>query len=550
MSGQFVFGNFLETELLDEISNLADTIHIPVVMSQRIPAFLLGEMEARLVLWDGQNAPEIIGAVVNPHTGYLTVTRGQEDTTSRPWAAGTQVICSLTAEIINAALTAYFDISAILNMNFLKLAGGTLTGPLILDADPVDALGAATKQYADNVIGNKLPLAGGTMLGSINMNTNRILNLPAPVANTEAVRLQEQTALAARLDKVDTDRSGVLSTAGTGTAFTVTNQTGETSYADGMMWSARMHATNLDSATMTLNAISAKPIRVVPGQAIRAHVLQIGMPYDFMYDLASDSIYVKGALNSASRIRAGDLKWSALEADHDDCLLCDARAVSRTTYATLFAAIGTKFGVGDGATTFNLPQQSGTTLVGRDLNGTVAATSALTTTSGLNTTTVASAAGLCIGQYVIGNANVTVGTKIADINGLAVTLSAVAIGTGSATTRFSVFTDPAVTGSMGGENQHTMALQEMVQHDHDVFLHDQGHTHSAAQPTSVIDLQYGPSSRSTAFASSTGSAMTGLQVRSATAGGGNQNKVAASGRGGPLNIMQKSLIANLFIYAY
>jgi len=34
---------------------------------------------------------------------------------------------------------------------------------------------------------------------------------------------------------------------------------------------------------------------------------------------------------------------------------CDGSAVSRTTYAALFAAIGTTFGVGDGSTTFNLP---------------------------------------------------------------------------------------------------------------------------------------------------------------------------------------------------
>jgi microcystin-dependent protein len=36
-------------------------------------------------------------------------------------------------------------------------------------------------------------------------------------------------------------------------------------------------------------------------------------------------------------------------------LLCTGTAVSRTTYAALFAVIGTTFGVGDGSTTFNLP---------------------------------------------------------------------------------------------------------------------------------------------------------------------------------------------------
>jgi microcystin-dependent protein len=47
-------------------------------------------------------------------------------------------------------------------------------------------------------------------------------------------------------------------------------------------------------------------------------------------------------------------------------LVCDGSAVSRTTYAALFAAIGATFGAGDGAATFNLPNLKGRTIVGRD----------------------------------------------------------------------------------------------------------------------------------------------------------------------------------------
>lgn len=39
----------------------------------------------------------------------------------------------------------------------------------------------------------------------------------------------------------------------------------------------------------------------------------------------------------------------------DGYLLCNGAAVSRTTYAKLFAVIGTTYGAGDGSTTFNLP---------------------------------------------------------------------------------------------------------------------------------------------------------------------------------------------------
>jgi len=47
-------------------------------------------------------------------------------------------------------------------------------------------------------------------------------------------------------------------------------------------------------------------------------------------------------------------------------LLCDGSAVSRTTFAALFAVIGTSYGVGDGATTFNLPNLEGRLPQGKD----------------------------------------------------------------------------------------------------------------------------------------------------------------------------------------
>lgn len=48
-------------------------------------------------------------------------------------------------------------------------------------------------------------------------------------------------------------------------------------------------------------------------------------------------------------------------------LFCDGSAVSRVTYAALFAAIGVVHGIGDGSTTFNLPTCSGRVLVGAGL---------------------------------------------------------------------------------------------------------------------------------------------------------------------------------------
>ena len=71
-------------------------------------------------------------------------------------------------------------------------------------------------------------------------------------------------------------------------------------------------------------------------------------------------------------------------------LLCDATAVSRTTYARLFAIIGTAFGVGDGTTTFNLPDVRDRLTLGKGTNnatlgatGTAAAASGVITSSNI-----------------------------------------------------------------------------------------------------------------------------------------------------------------------
>lgn len=56
----------------------------------------------------------------------------------------------------------------------------------------------------------------------------------------------------------------------------------------------------------------------------------------------------------------GDTKLSHQTGDHNGWLLCSAgRTVSRTTYAALFAAVGTTYGAGDGSTTFGLPDAAG-----------------------------------------------------------------------------------------------------------------------------------------------------------------------------------------------
>ena len=74
-------------------------------------------------------------------------------------------------------------------------------------------------------------------------------------------------------------------------------------------------------------------------------------------------------------------------------LFARGQAVSRTTYATLFAAIGTAFGAGDGSTTFNVPDLRGRVPVGRDNMGGTPANRVTAAVSGLAATTLGATGG-------------------------------------------------------------------------------------------------------------------------------------------------------------
>ena len=62
-------------------------------------------------------------------------------------------------------------------------------------------------------------------------------------------------------------------------------------------------------------------------------------------------------------------------------LECNGAAVSRSTYSALFAIVGTTYGAGDGASTFNLPDLQDNVAIGKS------GTKALASTGGANTVT-------------------------------------------------------------------------------------------------------------------------------------------------------------------
>jgi microcystin-dependent protein len=102
-----------------------------------------------------------------------------------------------------------------------------------------------------------------------------------------------------------------------------------------------------------------------------------------MYQLRSEKAQASGyaSLDATGKVPAAQLPAAPQSvpsgAGHDwyaaaapsGYLLCDGSAVSRTTFAALFAVVGTTWGAGDGSTTFNLPDTRGRVLVGMASGG-------------------------------------------------------------------------------------------------------------------------------------------------------------------------------------
>lgn len=109
-------------------------------------------------------------------------------------------------------------------------------------------------------------------------------------------------------------------------------------------------------------------------------------------------------------------------------LECGGQAVSRTTYAALFLAIGTAFGGGDGSTTFNVPDMRGRVGVGRDNMGGTAANRVTAGNSGLDGVTLGAAGGgevatLSIAQMPSHNHGPGAGSAFVGVNGGSFTVS-------------------------------------------------------------------------------------------------------------------------------
>lgn len=125
-------------------------------------------------------------------------------------------------------------------------------------------------------------------------------------------------------------------------------------------------------------------------------------------------------------------------------LLCAGAAVSRSTYAALFAVIGTTFGVGDGSTTFNVPNYTNRTPYGTTVGATGGSADAVVVTHTHTATSTVADAGHRHGAPD-GNGTVYNGPYIAG----ATSTSAITNQTEIATTGITVATTNASAGVSG-----------------------------------------------------------------------------------------------------
>ncbi len=121
-------------------------------------------------------------------TYYTAVYHLSDGTVSREYwlvpATASTTISSVRAQLAPATVAvqpvskSYVDTSiAAITGNYVPLAGGTMTGALQLNGDPVSPSQAATKHYADVLAAAELPLAGGSLSGTLDA-PNAVSKLP------------------------------------------------------------------------------------------------------------------------------------------------------------------------------------------------------------------------------------------------------------------------------------------------------------------------------------------------------------------------------------
>jgi hypothetical protein len=131
------------------------------------------------------------------------------------------------------------------------------------------------------------------------------------------------------------------------------------------------NATATPTFTPANGVIAAKTIVKGDGLPLVAGDIKNGGYWiELRYDLTLDKWVLinpaTGILPFVVQMPIGSIIHTAMPAAPTGFLKANGAVISRTTYASLFAAIGTTFGVGDGASTFGIPDLRGEFIRGYD----------------------------------------------------------------------------------------------------------------------------------------------------------------------------------------
>lgn len=139
---------------------------------------------------------------------------------------------------------------------------------------------------------------------------------------------------------------------------------------------------------MTDKKIFELPLATSVDQNSLFVVDQVGQTHKV--ELETIAVFVRDWINPAGCVQQFAGSESAVPAGW---LICGGQAVSRSTYSRLFAAIGTTYGIGDGSTTFNVPDCRGRGIAGKDDMGGSAASRITNAIAGIDGTALGAVGG-------------------------------------------------------------------------------------------------------------------------------------------------------------
>jgi microcystin-dependent protein len=158
------------------------------------------------------------------------------------------------------------------------------------------------------------------------------------------------------------DIAGAIVTTGTSTAYAVSSYQvfDSPAHLNGQMIAFTPHVTNGATVTLNVDGLGAKPLRTAPGTDLLAGMIIQGTPYVATYNNSDGAFYLQGFFGSPYNVPlAAGMDYWAATAPNSSFAFPTGQAISRSIYASLFAIIGTTYGVGDGSATFNLPDKTG-----------------------------------------------------------------------------------------------------------------------------------------------------------------------------------------------